>query len=145
MLAMCDQHEFFFEFDKAYNHQLIEKFEASPEHPLTEEVAPAERGVYALYYEGQLVYAGKALQTRLNRRLAEHYRKIVSRKNIDVDDVNCRYLMIRGDWFVRAAEDALIQTYKPVWQQSGFGSHVPGIGRPGVRTSRWDQEFPPKD
>ena len=145
MLTMCDQHEFFFEFDKAYNHQLIEKFEASPEHQLTENVAPAERGVYAVYYKGQLVYAGKALQTRLNRRLAEHYRKIVSRQNIDVTDVTCRYLVIRGDWFVRAAEDALIQTYKPVRQLSGFGSHVPGIGRPGVRTSRWDQEFPPKD
>jgi len=48
MLTMCDQHEFFFEFDKAYNHQLIEKFEASPEHQLTENVAPAERGVYAV-------------------------------------------------------------------------------------------------
>ena len=132
---MCDQHEFFFEFDKAYNHQLIEKFEASPEHQLTENVAPAERGVYAVYYKGQLVYAGKALQTCLNRRLAEHYRKIVSRQNIDVTDVTCRYLVIRGDWFVRAAEDALIQTYKPVWQLSGFGSHVPGIGLSRVRLS----------
>ena len=62
MLTMCDQHEFFFEFDKAYNHQLIEKFEASPEHQLTENVAPAERDVYAVYYKGQLVYAGKALR-----------------------------------------------------------------------------------
>lgn len=143
--SMCDQHEFFFEFDKAYNHQLIEKFEASPEHPLTEEAAPAERGVYALYYGDQLVYAGKALQTRLNRRLAEHYRKITSRQNIDVAEITCRYLVIRGDWFVRAAEDALIQTYKPIWQLSGFGSHVPGIGRPGVRISRWDQDFPLKE
>ena len=31
---MCGRHEFFFEFDKAFNHQLIDKFEASPEHPL---------------------------------------------------------------------------------------------------------------
>lgn len=142
---MCDRHEFFFEFDKAYNHQLREKFEASPEHPLTEAVAPAERGVYAIYYKSQLVYAGKALQTRLNRRLAEHYRKIVSRQNIDVQDATCRFLVIRGDWFVRAAEDALIQTYKPIWQLSGFGSHVPGIGRPGIRISRWDQDFPLKE
>jgi len=141
---MCDLHEFVFEFDKAYNHQLLEKFEASPEHALAEDVAPREKGVYALYHSGELVYAGKALQTKLSRRLAEHYRKIVSRLNIGVGDVTCRYLVIRGDWFVRAAEDALIQNYQPAWQTSGFGSHVPGVGRPGIRTSRWDQDYPPR-
>lgn len=57
---MCDQHRFIFEFDKAFNHQLIEKFEASPEHPLVPDVAPALMGVYALYHRGELVYAGKA-------------------------------------------------------------------------------------
>ncbi len=31
---MCDKHKFFFEFAKAYTAQLIEKFEASPAHPL---------------------------------------------------------------------------------------------------------------
>ena len=53
---MCEQHKFVFEFDKAYNHQLIEKFEASPAHPLSEEVAPAKIGVYALYWKDRLVY-----------------------------------------------------------------------------------------
>jgi hypothetical protein len=142
---MCDQHTFVFEFDKAYNQQLIEKFEASPEHPLTEEVAPRLKGVYALYHRGGLVYAGKALDTTLGRRLAEHYRKIVGRQNIDVSEVSCRFLTIEGDWFVRAAEDALIQYYNPVWQRSGFGSHVPGVGRPGVHRSRWDTEYPPRE
>jgi len=141
---MCDRHSFVFEFDKAYNQQLIEKFEASPDHPLTEDVAPRVKGVYALYYRGELVYAGKALETTLGRRLAEHYKKIASRQNIDTADVTCRFLIIDGSWFVRAAEDALIQHYDPSWQRSGFGSHVPGVGRPGVRTSRWDTEFPPR-
>jgi hypothetical protein len=50
---MCDKHHFVFEFDKAYNHQLIEKFEASPEHPLTPDVAQPLKGVYALYHRGQ--------------------------------------------------------------------------------------------
>jgi hypothetical protein len=141
---MCDQHDFTFEFDKAYNHQLIEKFEASPEHALAEDVAPKSKGVYALYWKSSLVYAGKALDTKLGRRLAEHYRKIAARQNIDVSDVTCRFVIIEGSWFVRAAEDALIQNYQPAWQSSGFGSHVPGIGRPGIKTSRWDKEFPPK-
>ena len=141
---MCDQHEFFFEFDRAFNHQLIEKFEASPAHPLVEEVAPRSTGVYSLHYRGDLVYAGKALQTKLGRRLSEHYRKIAGRRNIEVGDITCRFLVIEGDWFVRAAEDALIQNYNPLWQTSGFGSHVPGVGRPGTRVSRWDRDFPPR-
>lgn len=142
---MCDRHQFVFEFDKAYNSQLIEKFEASPEHRLALDIAPALKGVYALYHEGLLVYVGKALDTTLARRLAEHYRKIAGRQNIDVSEISCRFLTIDGDWFVRAAEDALIQHYSPLWQKSGFGSHVPGRGRPGIRRSRWDAMYPPKD
>lgn len=141
---MCDRHQFVFEFDKAYNSQLIEKFEASPAHGVTPNVAPALKGVYALYYKRQLVYAGKALNTTLARRLAEHHKKIAARQNIGVADMTCRFLTIEGDWFVRAAEDALIQYYKPQWQSSGFGSHVPGRGRPGIKISRWDEEFPPR-
>lgn len=142
---MCEEHHFMFEFDKAYNHQLIEKFEASPEHLLALDVAPPRKGVYALYFEEQLVYAGKALNIPLARRLAEHFRKIASRQSIDVAEVSCRFLAIDGDWFVRAAEDALIQHYSPLWQKSGFGSHVPGRGRPGIRQSSWDTMYPPKD
>ena len=69
---MCDRHKFFFEFDKAFTAQLIAKFQASPEHSLAEDVAPPEKGVYAIYRKSRLVYAGKALQTTLRRRLAEH-------------------------------------------------------------------------
>jgi hypothetical protein len=58
---VCDKHRFIFEWDKAYTAQLISKFEASLEHALTEDVAPAEKGVYALYRKGRLVYAGRAL------------------------------------------------------------------------------------
>ncbi len=141
---MCNRHEFFFEFDKAYTHQLIEKFEASPEHQLTEDVAPPQKGIYALYRDRTLVYAGKALETTLKRRLAEHARKIAGRKSIRLQEMTCRFLVIESDWFVRAGEHALIETYTPEWNRSGFGSHVPGRGRPGIKRSRWDKEFPPK-
>ncbi len=137
---MCDRHEFFFEFDKAFNHQLIEKLEASPSHALETDVAPPVKGVYALYHRGRIVYAGKALQTTLRRRLNEHFKKVDGRQNISTSDMSCRFLTIEGDWFVRAAEDALIQHYNPLWQSSGFGSHVPGKGRPGIRTAKWDAE-----
>ncbi len=140
---MCDRHEFVFEFDKAYNHQLIEKFEANPEHPLTPDVAPRLKGVYALYRHGNLVYAGKALgNTTLAGRLGDHYRKMSGRRGIHPNEMTCRFLIIESDWFVRAAEDALIQHYSPAWQGSGFGRHVPGRGRPGIRLSRWEVDFP---
>lgn len=141
---MCDKHNFFFEFDKAFTAQLIEKFEASPEHPLAEDVAPPSKGVYALYRRRKLVYAGKALQTTLRRRLVEHAQKVAGRRNITLREMTCRYLVIDSDWFVRAGEHALIESYDPEWNLSGFGSHVPGRGRPGIRRSKWDMEFPPK-
>jgi hypothetical protein len=141
---MCDKHYFVFEFDKAYNHQLIEKFEASPEHPLTPDVAQPLKGVYALYHRGQLVYAGKALGTGLHDRLRQHYRKIAGRQNIDVSDISCRFLTMDDTWFVRAAEDALIEHYSPPWNGSGIGSHAPGGGRPGIYTSAWDAQYPQK-
>ena len=81
---MCKDHRFIFEFDKAYTDQLINRLESSPEHQLAVDVAPAEKGVYALYRRGKLVYAGKALQTTLRRRLNEHARKIGGRSNINL-------------------------------------------------------------
>ncbi|MEO6197263.1 MAG: Eco29kI family restriction endonuclease [Dehalococcoidia bacterium] len=143
---MCDQHEFQFEFDKAYNHQLIEKFEASPEHLLEPGVAPRLKGVYALYRNGRIVYAGKALgSTTLAGRLGDHNRKVSGRKGIDPAEVTCRFVIIGGDWFVRAAEDALIQHYQPEWQGSGFGRHAPGGGRPGKHPSKWETQYPLAD
>jgi hypothetical protein len=136
-------HEFVFELDLAIRRQVVEKLEASPELPLALDVAPALTGVYVLYRNGELVYAGKALQTTLKRRLAEHASKIGSRRNILLSEMTCRFLIIKSDWFVRAAEDALIANYRPAWNKSGFGSHVPGRGRPGIRQSKWDLEFPP--
>ena len=139
-----DKHTFFFEFDKAFTAQLIQKFEASPEHRLTEDTAPPNKGVYAIYRNGKLVYAGKALQTTLRRRLAEHARKISGRRNIRLQEMTCRFLIIDSDWFVRAGEHALIESYHPQWNLTGFGSHVPGRGRPGIKRSKWDTQFPPK-
>ena len=141
---MTDPHKFEFEIDRAIRTQVREKLESSPELPLSEDVAPAKKGVYVLYWKGRLVYAGKALHTTLKRRLVEHSRKIAGRRNMALRQITCRFLTIESDWFVRAAEDALITSYKPLWNASGFGSHVPGRGRPGTRISQWDQEFPPK-
>jgi hypothetical protein len=142
---VCEKHRFEFEIDLAIRSQVIEKLEASPEHPLKEGVAPALTGIYALYRGGKFVYGGKALEeTTLKGRLSQHCRKIDGRQNINVSEVSCRWLEIASPWFVRAAEDAIITHYKGDWQQSGFGSHDPGKGRPGIKKSKWDTDYPPK-
>ena len=141
---MCDEHDFVFEkFDRVDTAQLIEKLKQAPSI-LIENVAPPKKGVYALYHKGKLVYAGKSLHTTLKGRLNDHARKISSRLNINLSDMKCRFLIIDSDWYVRAGEHALITSYKPAWNTSGFGSHVPGRGRPGIKISKWDSEYPKK-
>lgn len=81
----------------------------------------------------------------LRSRLNEHVGKIDERRNITLDGMKCRYLTFASEWWVFAAEFALIANYDPEWNESGFGSKVPGKGRPGTdRVSRWNEQFPKK-
>ena len=88
----------------------------------------------------QIVYVGKTSKGgRLHERLGMHYRKIDSRENISVRQIVCRYLSIPHDWNVLFAEQTLIFAREvtdpppPPWNTNGFGSNVPGAGRPGLR------------
>jgi hypothetical protein len=142
-------HHFEFDLDRGIRNQVVEKLENSPLLPLTKNIGPALSGIYALYYKGALVYLGKASRgsTKSNRtlrsRLNEHVGKISGRKNISLSEMKCRYLTFSSEWWVFAAEFALISHYAPQWNYSGFGSKVPGAGRPGThRVSRWDDLFP---
>ncbi len=144
-------HHFEFDLDEGIRAQVIEKLEASPLLPLDKGVGPAESGVYALYFRSELVYVGKASKETtksgrtLRSRLSEHRIKIASRQNIDVTEVNCKYLTFNSEWWVFAAEYALIVHYSPRWNYSGFGSKTPGAGRPGTsRVSVWNEQFPPR-
>lgn len=149
--AVDDPHRFDFDLDLGIRTQVVQKLEASPLLPLTKGVGPAESGIYALYYKGRLVYIGKATKgmtkskRTLRSRLSEHVGKISRRQNITLEDMRCRYLTFASEWWVFAAEFALMVHYKPEWNDSGFGSKTPGRGRPGTdRVSQWDQMFPPK-
>ena len=128
----------------------MEKLGESPRLALIKGVGPRESGVYALYFRGQLVYIGKASRgttkskRTLRARLSEHRIKISKRQNIALAEMECRYLTFVSEWWVFAAEFALMAHYNPAWNDSGFGSKTPGRGRPGThRVSRWDQSFPP--
>lgn len=142
-------HHFTFDLDDGIRAQLIEKLEASPVLELARGIGPTESGIYALYYHDELVYVGKASKETtksrrtLRARLNEHVGKISSRENIALDDVKCRYLTFDSEWWLFAAEYALIIHYAPQWNYSGFGSKTPGAGRPGTGlVGRWDEQFP---
>lgn len=148
---MSDEHHFDFDLDRGIREQVVEKLESSPLLFLSRGVGPQASGVYALYLKGKLVYIGKASKETtksgrtLRMRFSEHAGKIGGRKNISLTDMNCRYLTFDSEWWVFAAEFALITHYAPEWNASGFGSKVPGAGRPGThRISKWNALYPPK-
>lgn len=145
----ADPHHFNFDLDRGIRTQVVEKLEGSPQYSLSQGIGPPDSGIYALYYKGRLVYVGKASKgmTRSGRtlrmRLSEHVVKITGRQNINLRDMAVRYLTFESEWWVFAAEFALMVHYRPEWNESGFGSKVPGAGRPGThRVSRWDEQFP---
>ena len=146
-----DPHHFDFDLDRGIREQVVEKLEASPLLTLARGVGPALSGIYALYFKGKLVYIGKASKDTtkskrtLRGRLSEHVSKIERRQNITVADMQCRYLTFDSEWWVFAAEFALMTHYEPEWNGSGFGSKQEGAGRPGTdRVSRWNDLFPKK-
>jgi len=145
-------HYFDFDLDRGIREQVVGKLESSPALELKKNVGPADSGIYVLYYKDKLVYVGKASRgtTKSKRtlcaRLNEHVTKISGRQKIKLSDMRCRYLTFKSEWWVFAAEFALITHYRPEWNESGFGSKVPGRGRPGTeRVSRWNEQFPPVD
>lgn len=142
-------HHFDFDLDKGIRTQVVEKLEASPLLPLQKGCGPNASGIYALYYKKKLVYVGKASKgttksaRTLRARLNEHVGKIGGRKNISLTEMQCRYLTFVSEWWVFAAEFALMTHYGPEWNTSGFGSKTPGAGRPGTdRVSVWNEKFP---
>ncbi|HRB80677.1 MAG TPA: Eco29kI family restriction endonuclease [Nitrospira sp.] len=148
-MAGDDPHHFDFDLDRGIRSQVVEKLESSPLFPLKKGIGPQASGIYALYFRSTLVYIGKASKgttkskRTLRGRLGEHVGKISGRRNISLADMECRYLTFDSEWWVFAAEFALMTHYRPEWNESGFGSKAPGVGRPGThRVSRWNEQFP---
>lgn len=149
---MSDAHQFDFDLDRGIRDQVLAKLKTTPRLPLSLGVGPKESGIYALYWKRALVYIGmvsrgttKSKRT-LRARLNEHARKIAGRRNISLSEMKCQYLTFESEWWVFAAEFALITHYVPEWNASGFGSKIPGMGRPGKPgiVSRWNSKFPLK-
>ena len=149
MATADDPHYFDFDLDRGIREQVVERLEGSPILPLTKSIGPKESGIYALYLNGNLVYVGKVSKgttkskRTLRARLNEHIKKISGRQNITLEEMQVRYLTFSSEWWVFAAEFALIVHYKPEWNYSGFGSKAEGVGRPGTdRVSNWNARYP---
>lgn len=134
--------------------------------PLTGLAEFAGCGIYALYYSGPFkeyanlgrrpLYLGKASPasgrdgsdpdpraTRLWSRLMRHRASLEVCINLDVDDLQVRYLLL-GERDINLAERGLIQHFKPIWNimLKGFGNQPVGKTRITSKMSAWDQVHP---
>ena len=127
-------------------------------------------GIYAIYYKGEFaayslisgsnipLYVGKAdpatpgavnpkdQGTRLWGRLQDHRKSIVAANNLDIDDFECRYLVVKSAWQV-TAETYLIDEFAPVWNSEvnicyGFGKHGDAAETRANTKSPWDTLHP---
>jgi hypothetical protein len=72
-------------------------------------------------------------------RLREHAESVRAANNLNIDDFQCRYLVIDDIW-IPLGESLLIAQFRPVWNLylEGFGNHNPGAGRYGGQRPSWD-------
>lgn len=77
------------------------------------------------------------------RRLCEHAESIRQANNLDLDDFQCRYLVVDDIW-IPLGETLLMSKFQPIWNRviDGFGNHDPGSGRYRQQKSPWDVIHP---
>jgi len=82
----------------------------------------------------------------LYRRLREHTRSVQQAINLEVDNFQCRFMILEGieSDLVVPVEAALIREYAPLWNSviDGFGNHDPGSGHYNQAKSEWDVLHP---
>jgi hypothetical protein len=127
-------------------------------------------GVYALFYSGDFelyqpvrspdaafpIYVGKAVPegarkgkrsrrpgTALFRRICEHVDSINQAGNLNIEDFQCRFLVVTPLW-ISMAERFLLEYFQPNWNVclEGFGLHDPGKGRHQGEIPWWDVLHP---
>ena len=127
-------------------------------------------GVYAIYSRSNFaayrlikntdvpIYVGKADPAdvyatepreqgeKLWGRLKEHAKSIASASNLEIDDFECRYLVVRSAWQT-TAEDYLIGRFQPIWNKQtgvchGFGKHGDSPETRANKRSPWDALHP---
>jgi len=88
----------------------------------------------------------KRMPSSLAGRLESHARSIRSTTNLDIQDFKFRSLILddADHELSLYLERVLIMTFHPPWNVSitGFGNHIPGMGRQGMSLSEWDTLHP---
>lgn len=102
------------------------------------------QGVYVIFLGDKAVYAGKA--DNLRGRLGDHKFKVSGRRNIDLDTVRFKCLILEASWSTSANESLLIEHYQSngqcEWNLNGFGTNDPGKNRDGSIPNAFDTNFP---
>lgn len=85
-------------------------------------------------------------QTLWKRLVQDHLRSITQADNLNVDDFDCRHLVVRSAWQA-TAEDYLIDRFKPIWNNQakvcfGFGKHGDNAATRRNTVSPWDTLHP---
>ncbi|MFI7437807.1 Eco29kI family restriction endonuclease [Micromonospora haikouensis] len=144
---------------------------AQRRHPLVSLQPFYGAGVYALYYKGpfgaysplsgteQPIYVGKAdpknvaakdavsQGTSLFDRLNEHRKNIAkATSTLRAEDFDCRFLIVQTG-YQRAAEEYLINFFKPIWNNEmricyGLGKHGDSATTRANKRSPWDTLHP---
>lgn len=156
--------------------EAVKFFESTPVHELPPPSRSIGCGVYALYYLGDYelytkiaqsnqaacvlpIYVGKAVPPgwraartittegeSLYSRLREHARNIRQARNLEADDLRCRFVILQKTEtdLIVPLEAALIRKHRPLWNSvvDGFGNHDPGKGRYNQARSEWDVLHP---
>lgn len=104
----------------------------------------SSQGVYMLIYNGSPRYIGKA--NNVKDRLAQHLTKLRGRKNIDLNALSYKALVLDKSMSTAANEAILISMFKEqytdMWNGAGFGPKDPGKERDTTKPGRFDQLHP---
>lgn len=147
---------------------------AQPRHRLANIPKFYGAGIYAIYYNGKFptyqtlsqtehpLYVGKADPSnpratnaqeqgdKLSTRLNEHAKAIKkAASTLVIDDFDCRFLVVQSG-FQTAAENYLIDFFKPIWNSEtkicfGLGKHGDSASTRGNKRSPWDTLHPGRD
>jgi len=143
-----------FDFLRTVSYQLKETLETLSASPLSDLAlanlqefqgeARSTQGVYLLIYDSVPCYIGKA--NNVKDRLSQHLTKLRGRRNINLDHLAYKALLLDKSMSTAANESILIELFKEqnvdMWNGAGFGPKDPGQERDTTKPGKFDQQHP---
>lgn len=143
-----------FDFLRTVSQQLKDTLESLQSSSLDDEAilrlqefqveSRSTQGVYMLMYGGVPRYIGKA--NNVKDRLSQHLTKLRGRRNIDLNALAYKALVLDKSMSTAANEAILIgmfkEQYSDMWNGAGFGPKDPGKERDTTKPGRFDQQHP---